>query len=315
MRWLLHLQDDVVVIRVNHDQPERIEDLRISDESVDFMLDDFEVHLSELTTVWYRKGRHWLCNLFLPIEVPDTPHLKQYLEAKLKSEEVRLSEYVHTMIEQRARCVGSSERGDLNKLLVLRAAVACGFKIPRFLVSNSAASLAREIATASVTKAISDGLYLFDHSISSRGYFSYTERVVESEVQHLPPRISPSMIQTEIRKKFDIRVFYLDGRCFSMAIFSQSDERTQVDFRRYNDENPNRTVPYRLPANVEGQLRRLFADLRLNTGSVDLVLDESGDYVFLEINPVGQFGMVSAPCNYYLERELARTLIRYERNG
>ncbi|MDM1050110.1 hypothetical protein [Sphingobacterium hotanense] len=45
--------------------------------------------------------------------------------------------------------------------------------------------------------------------------------------------------------------------------------------------------------------------LGFNTGSIDLILTPDGDYVFLEINPEGQFGMVSHPCNYFLEREMA----------
>ena len=31
--------------------------------------------------------------------------------------------------------------------------------------------------------------------------------------------------------------------------------------------------------------------------------------VFLEVNPVGQFGMVSLPCNYQLEKRIAQYLI------
>jgi D-alanine-D-alanine ligase-like ATP-grasp enzyme len=51
-----------------------------------------------------------------------------------------------------------------------------------------------------------------------------------------------------------------------------------------------------------------MALLKLNTGSIDLIVNTTGEYIFLEVNPVGQFGMVSSPCNYYLEREIARFL-------
>jgi hypothetical protein len=40
-----------------------------------------------------------------------------------------------------------------------------------------------------------------------------------------------------------------------------------------------------------------------------------GREVFLEVNPVGQFGMVSAPCNYHLEKKVAELLIRKEADG
>jgi len=93
-----------------------------------------------------------------------------------------------------------------------------------------------------------------------------------------------------------------------MAIFSQKNNQTSIDFRKYDSQIPNRTIPYKLPVWVEKQLTSLFHKLGLNTGSVDLILTPNEEYVFLEINPVGQFGMVSYPCNYYLEKEVAKLL-------
>jgi glutathione synthase/RimK-type ligase-like ATP-grasp enzyme len=51
-----------------------------------------------------------------------------------------------------------------------------------------------------------------------------------------------------------------------------------------------------------------MTDLCLDTGSIDIVRTTDGRYVFLEVNPVGQFGMVSVPCNYNLELKVAKYL-------
>ena len=53
----------------------------------------------------------------------------------------------------------------------------------------------------------------------------------------------------------------------------------------------------------------VFAELNLNCGSVDMIVDKNGEYVFLEINPVGQYGMVNEPCNYNLDHLIANYLI------
>lgn len=87
-----------------------------------------------------------------------------------------------------------------------------------------------------------------------------------------------------------------------MAILSQSDEKTKIDFRKYNEEKPNRNVPFKLPDDIDQKIKQLFKYLDLNTGSVDLIVDHQENFYFLEINPVGQFGMVSYPCNYFLEK-------------
>jgi len=41
-----------------------------------------------------------------------------------------------------------------------------------------------------------------------------------------------------------------------------------------------------------------------------MIRARNGDFIFLEINPVGQFGMTSIPCNYFLEKKIAEHLIK-----
>jgi D-alanine-D-alanine ligase-like ATP-grasp enzyme len=51
-------------------------------------------------------------------------------------------------------------------------------------------------------------------------------------------------------------------------------------------------------------------ELPLTTGSLDFIRTPGGRHVFLEVNPAGQFAMVSLPCNYRLEKRVAEYLIR-----
>ena len=46
--------------------------------------------------------------------------------------------------------------------------------------------------------------------------------------------------------------------------------------------------------------------LNLDSGSIDIIYSTNKEYVFLEVNPIGQFGMVSSPCNYYIEKRIAQ---------
>ena len=56
--------------------------------------------------------------------------------------------------------------------------------------------------------------------------------------------------------------------------------------------------------------------LGLVMGSIDLIRSTEKEYVFLEVNPSGQFEMVSLPCNYHLEEKIANYLIRKKnKNG
>lgn len=139
-------------------------------------------------------------------------------------------------------------------------------------------------------------------------YTQYTCEVTNELIDNLPDSFYPCMFQQKIDKNLEIRAFYLDGRCYSMAICSSFDKQTQVDYRRYNDVKPNRKVPYCLPSHIEKNIDALMKKLKLNCGSLDLILDNNGVYYYLEVNPVGQFGMVSFPCNYNLEKIIAEYL-------
>ena len=46
----------------------------------------------------------------------------------------------------------------------------------------------------------------------------------------------------------------------------------------------------------------------LNTGSLDFVITKNKRFVFLEVNPVGQYDFVSVNCNYHLDKIIAKKL-------
>ena len=73
---------------------------------------------------------------------------------------------------------------------------------------------------------------------------------------------------------------------------------------------PIRYIPYKLPLNIEKKLLKLVDHFNYTTGSIDIIKSIDGDYIFLEFNSVGQFGMTSKPCNYFLEKKIAEYLIK-----
>ena len=95
-----------------------------------------------------------------------------------------------------------------------------------------------------------------------------------------------------------------------MAIFSSKNIKTQVDFRQYDDKLPNRNVPYKLKNTEISRIKKFMKMAKLETGSLDIICSTDNSMYFLEVNPLGQFGMVSGPCNYYIEKEIAERLIK-----
>lgn len=194
------------------------------------------------------------------------------------------------------------------KMEVLEKAHSISLKVPNTTICTKKENLVRfkKKHLRIITKAIVDPVFFTNEGKAS---LSKTIEVTDTLIDKIPITFFPSLFQKLIEKKYEIRVFFLDNKFYSMAIFSQLDKETQIDFRNYNEANPNRTVPYKLPQLIESKLKELIDYFKFTTGSIDLIKGVDDNYYFLEVNPVGQFGMTSFPCNYYLEKKIAKYLI------
>jgi ATP-GRASP peptide maturase of grasp-with-spasm system len=194
------------------------------------------------------------------------------------------------------------------KIAQLIAARRSGLRVPDTIITNSKNELESFLNkhVEIITKALSDVGYL---SYKGKMYVGYTAPLSKKDLKILPDKFQPTLFQKNIKKQAEIRVFYFFEKIYAMAIFSGNDKKTETDFRKYNWDKPNRNVPFNLPEEVSERIISLMKDIDLNHGSLDLILTHDNDFVFLEINPHGQFGMVSYPCNYNIEEEIASYLI------
>ena len=195
-----------------------------------------------------------------------------------------------------------------NKILQLRIANKVGLNIPdsKLIVDKESMRCFAKSKHKIIIKPIQDVIFIYDEDIP---YTQYTKILSIAEIEKLPVSFFPCIVQEFIEKNLEIRTFFIENKLYSMAICSTYDKQTSIDFRKYNHKYPNRNIPYKLPQYIEEKRVLLMNELELNSGSLDLILSEKGEYYFLEVNPVGQFGMVSFPCNYNLEKIIAQSLI------
>ncbi|WP_299459815.1 grasp-with-spasm system ATP-grasp peptide maturase [uncultured Microscilla sp.] len=261
-----------------------------------------KIYFKDIVAFWHRKGQSFFADHPAYSLQLDTNHVD--ISEELAQEWAIVKEYLFFLLSQK-RNLGNYFKSSLNKLIVQHQAQAIGLTIPQAFVltaKEDALNLDLEV----ITKALSEVAII---SFDDATYCSYTTEVTQDFIQTLPENFFPALMQEKIVKKYELRVFYLDGKCYSMAIFSQLDQQTAVDFRVYNMTKPNRTVPYQLPQDLEEKIDKLMHELQLNTGSLDFMVTQDNEFYFLEVNPVGQFGMVSLPCNYYLEKKIADYLL------
>lgn len=198
----------------------------------------------------------------------------------------------------------------LEKPNILLKAKEAGLKIPETLITNSKKELKNFLKNKRViTKGLADSAVIF---INNQFNLLYTIEITNEQLEFIDDYFHPSLFQALVEKRYEIRVFFLNGICYSMAIFSQTNDKTKIDFRQYDKIHPNRCVPYALPLEISEKIQILMKSINLTSGSIDLILSNCNDYIFLEVNPIGQFGMVSYPCNYNLEQKFAEYLISIE---
>jgi len=298
-------------VRVNNDElqgkPFEVT-LRHGDLEVSAGGEQFSIH--DVSGIWYRKGSFWFTRPAESVPFGGDPALNRLIESTLADETRTAARYFHHLVRDLGiRALGNAIVGDPNKLVVLHEAVRAGLKIPAYEVTGVLGDHHLANPSRYITKALSDSIYLWDLDEAQRGYFSYTEDLETVLKEGSDSRAIPlSLIQEKIDKSFEIRTFYLDGKFVSTAIYSQEDDQTSVDYRKYNAITPNRNVPIVLPEDVSERLKNLFDRLEMNTGSVDLIVDQSGEFIFLEINPFGVYGGMSAICNYNIDKAIASWL-------
>ncbi|MFF0815491.1 MvdC/MvdD family ATP grasp protein [Rhodococcus sp. NPDC003318] len=101
-------------------------------------------------------------------------------------------------------------------------------------------------------------------------------------------RLCPVIAQAYVDKRVELRVTVVGGAVFAAEIHSQDSNHTRLDWRCY-DQSTTRYGVHSLPVDVERRCLRLVAELGLRYGAIDLIVTPDGRYVFLEINPSGQW--------------------------
>jgi glutathione synthase/RimK-type ligase-like ATP-grasp enzyme len=94
---------------------------------------------------------------------------------------------------------------------------------------------------------------------------------------------------------------------FSAAIHSQQSRRTRHDWRRY-DRSRTPYTRHELPSEVADQLVTLVRRMKMRYGAIDLIYTQDGRYVFVEINPNGQFLFVEQATSLPISAAIADAL-------
>jgi glutathione synthase/RimK-type ligase-like ATP-grasp enzyme len=136
--------------------------------------------------------------------------------------------------------------------------------------------------------------------------WSETRRLGEAETKigDEAIRLAPVIFQRHVAAVADLRVTIIGDEIFAAAV-DLKDLDYDLDVRMNLQA---KHVAHDLPDDVADKLRGLMRRLGLIYGAIDLRLAKDGRYVFLEINPAGQFLYVEQQSSQPIAAALAARL-------
>lgn len=243
-----------------------------------------ELDLDEVTGVWYRRVR---LGEKLPAEMA-----KQLREPSiLESREVFFG--MMEALGKKTFILDPCHRVKYasHKQLQLQVAREVGLEIPRTLTTNHPGAVREFIPTCEngmIAKMLSSFSVYDDEDKKEK--VVYTNPVTREDLEDLSGlSLCPMTFQENVPKKLELRITIVGKRIFAAAVDSGKSPLGKNDWRRDGVGLIRSWEFHPLPREIEVKLLRLMAVFGLNYGAVDMILTPDNRYVFLEINPAGEF--------------------------
>ena len=176
----------------------------------------------------------------------------------------------------------------------LRLACELGLEIPRTLCSNDPDRIV-EFLRAHPGETVYKSFHAGSWKTKDGVAMLFTKTVTEED---LPAdemlQAAPGIFQVRIPKDHELRVTFFGERPVAARLASQSSPGGRDDWRRaFSDLE---VEPAHFPEELARKCRSLMESLGLVFACFDFIVTPDGRYVFLEVNPMGQFLFLERLC-------------------
>lgn len=197
-----------------------------------------------------------------------------------------------------------------NKIYQLEIAKDIGFNIPRAIISNDG-NMLRYIKQTHNDDLIIKPIKSGNMKYKDIGKAIFTTKISENQFKDIERIESfPIFIESNIHKIVDLRCTVVGNEVFAAEIHSQVENESKIDWRK-----GKKTLEHKehiLPNNIKEMCIELTQKLNLNYSAIDMILDENNDYVFLEINPNGQWAWIENRLQFPISEKIVDLLMEGE---
>jgi len=299
IKWIKHYKKEYLRINYLDFFESGKSTLKFTNDEFLLEINDRSIAIDDITSVWYRRKPKLNTRKIEYVLENKVDDIYQYI----LNENIVILDFFKVLLNNCKVRIGNPFIYNLNKLEVLYYARTIGFKIPNTLISNAGDSINSfvEANDQLINKPISN---INTFKIGDKSFTNYTKAFTMNDLSGgINERMN--LFQQKIDKQCEIRTFVLDKQTFSMAIYDQTDSD---DYRENSYTEKLSFTRFKLPEIMEEKIFQLMDKFEMNTCSVDFLLDKSNEFVFLELNPVGQYGFLNYPNNYQIDQVIAKKL-------
>jgi glutathione synthase/RimK-type ligase-like ATP-grasp enzyme len=253
--------------------------------------------IDRITSVWNRRSP----DLVLPAEMP------------LKWRKWCEQEFTHALLGALLRCKVHwvsdplSSRKAAYKVLQLRiASQVSGFQVPEYVVTSDPIEAEKFVRQKcggdAVVKPLGRPVISDENSISTV-FTNLTSKIDSDDWGSL--RYAPSIFQALVHKVAEVRVTVVGTKIFAARI--EVATLDHVDYRTVDPYKLQHSV-VSLPPNIAQGCVEMLHFFGLRFGALDFVIDQHGEYYFLELNPNGQWLWVEEITGLPIAEALAQEL-------
>jgi glutathione synthase/RimK-type ligase-like ATP-grasp enzyme len=263
---------------------------------------DSVIELSDIHTVWWRRSSSQIGVDYLNVPPPDQlDRAEAYWTVRwlLECFPARLFPMGHPY----------AMRAGENKLAQLRIAPLAGLLPPATIASNEQEKLLKfldgreDVIVKPLHTPVVPGKDGEDVSLIAISVRSADLRDMISNTQ-----TTFLFLQERVPKIYDVRVNVFPGRAVACRI-DPAPGLEEVDWRPVTASCPHSIID--LPARIESSCRAFLELMGLKWGAFDFGVTASGDWIFFECNPNGQWLWIELQTKYKLASIVADELLKH----
>ena len=241
-----------------------------------------DVPLDQVTSVWYRR--------------PLPPNIAEIVRYPFREFAHRESQEALSGLWRTMKCFWMSYPDAIAaasyKIRQLSVAHSLGFNVPSTLISNAPELV--DNFRRDCGQIVAKPLFSGEVQSERERRVVFTTPIRDSDsLAFSNIQLAPAIFQAYVHKDLELRVTVIGDKVFTASINSQEVDDALNDWRR---AAPGSLCfqSYTLPQSVSEQCAQMIATLGLSFGTIDMVKTPDGNYVFLELNPNGQWGWLES---------------------